>query len=193
MWTAAVGTAMAAVLAGTGAGGTTAEAGSFWLRASGQFAPPATVLAPAAVTYDRELVPAGAEVEVAQRITDGEMAIELSVRGVLPGHAFGTHVHTRPCGPDPADSGPHYQHVEGDDSASANPENEVWLDFRADARGHGTAVSHHEWTFRAGGAASVVLHERETSHGADGHAPGEAGPRAACFTVPFAGDPALPR
>lgn len=82
------------------------------------------------------------------------------------------HVHTSPCGADPAAAGPHYQHRP---AATADPVNEVWLDFRTDEEGDGRAEALHGWGFREGGARSVIIHDRQ----------GGAGERAACFTVPF--------
>lgn len=194
--------AAAALLTGAGAAGATAPAG-YELTAWGQFGPPGERFAPAAVTYDHKLVPAGARIEMRQRISGGitpdgrplpagadagaeRMSVEIWVSGVRPGHSFGAHVHTEPCDADPSASGPHYQHVTGTDPALANPENEVWLDFTADAEGTGEAEAVQRWNFRPGEAGSLVLHERPTSTGHDGHHPGDAGPRAACFTVPFA-------
>ncbi|GAA4804535.1 hypothetical protein GCM10023353_03860 [Tomitella cavernea] len=63
-----------------------------------------------------------------------------------PGRDFGAHAHTKPCGPEPSDSGPHYQNVQdpaatadspSTDPAYANPQNEVWLDFTTDGSGVG--------------------------------------------------------
>lgn len=159
---------------------------SYRLRAWAMFSSPDEDPPAAAITYDPSLVPQGARVEVEQRVADGRTTITLGVRGVRPGHTFGAHVHTDACGPRPADSGPHYRDIEGDDPSLANAENEVWLDVTADGRGTGRSTAVQEWTFRPGEAASVVLHERATSDGHDGHgAPGEAGGRVACVTVPF--------
>jgi Cu-Zn family superoxide dismutase len=136
-----------------------------------------------AVSYDAELVPPGTTVVVGQRVADGGMTIEVAAAGLVAGRTYGTHVHTGACGVDPAAAGPHYRHRPG----AAGPENEVWLDFTTDARGAGRAEAAVGWVFRSGAARSVVLHERATSHGHDGHEPGDAGARVACFTVPFAG------
>lgn len=142
---------------------------------------------PSAVTYD-EAVPVGASVTVTQRRSGERMSVRLVVDGVESQRSFGAHVHTRPCGAAPEDSGPHYQHrvdpvQPSVDPRYANPRNEVWLDFDSDARGAGYAASTHSWNFRAGQARSVVLHEHST-HTEEGHA-GQAGARLACFTVPF--------
>ncbi|WP_344259080.1 superoxide dismutase family protein [Streptomyces sodiiphilus] len=156
-----------------------------WQRQWGVFAPPGLSAGGRALTYDTDLVPSGARVLVTERVREGRTVVGLTVRGVRPGHTFGTHVHTRPCGPDPAQAGPHYQHRESGHPRAANPWNEVWLDFTADASGDGRAVAKQDWTFRAGQARSVVLHELPTSAGHHGREPGDAGPRAACLTVPF--------
>ncbi|MEV0846032.1 superoxide dismutase family protein [Streptomyces sp. NPDC049954] len=135
-----------------------------------------------AFTYDTSLVPSGAGVDVEQR-TDGRgTTVILRVAGLAAGHGFGAHVHTGTCAADPAAAGGHYQNRRdpeqpSKDAAYANERNEVWLDLRTDDRGAGTAKARHTWHFRPGEARSVVLHE----------APGGAGERVACFTVPFRG------
>ncbi|NJP68109.1 superoxide dismutase family protein, partial [Streptomyces spiramenti] len=194
------GTAVAAALAAVVAGGGGAVAqppaaeatesdernDGYRLRAWAMFSSPDEDPPAAAVTYDPSLVPQGSRVEVEQRVADGRTTITLAVSGVRPGHTFGAHVHTDACGARPADSGPHYRNIEGEDPSLANAENEVWLDVTADGRGTGRSTAVQEWTFRPGEAASVVLHERATSDGHEGHgAPGEAGGRVACVTVPF--------
>ncbi|WP_059013531.1 superoxide dismutase family protein [Streptomyces specialis] len=178
--------AMAAVLAAAG----TAVAGdgpvTGGLVAVGQFESVAADAAavPEAVTYDEELVPEGAVILVTETVQAGRTTITVLATGLVPGHTYGTHVHTDPCGADPADSGAHYQNVPG----AATAGNEVWLDFTADALGVGHAVAQQDWVFREGEANAVVLHEHGTSHGHDGEEPGTAGDRAACFTVPFEGE-----
>ncbi|MEU0737845.1 superoxide dismutase family protein [Streptomyces sp. NPDC006134] len=169
------GAVAAAVLASGAADGGTRD---HTVRVDGRFAPPAGGTAPAAVTYDEKLVPAGSRIEVRQHVAgNGATTVELRVTGMKPGHTYGVHVHRAPCGADPAAAGGHYQHRPSTDPADANPENEVWLDFTADARGAGRASARHDWGFRRGEASSVILHDE----------PGNAGTRAACFTVPFAG------
>ncbi|WP_240796260.1 superoxide dismutase family protein [Streptomyces sp. RFCAC02] len=166
----------AAALAVAPAGAADAE---HWLRARGEFAPvgeDGTV--PQAVTYDEALVPAGAEIRVGQRVVGERMVVDLSLGGLVPGHAYGVHVHTDPCGADPEAAGPHYRHMESGQPRAAN---EVWLDVTANGDGGATAVATREWVFRSGGAGSVVLHEHHSDQD------GGAGKRVACFTVPFAG------
>ncbi|MEU4659041.1 superoxide dismutase family protein [Streptomyces sp. NPDC023723] len=146
------------------------------VRADARFAAPGDDASHPALTYDRKLVPAGSWIEV-RRHTDrgGATTVRLRVRGLVPGHAYGAHVHQKPCGADPAAAGGHYQHRPSADPADANPENEVWLDFTPDPQGAGWATAQHDWDFRPGEASSVVIHDR----------PGNSGDRAACFTVPL--------
>ncbi|MGA4848623.1 superoxide dismutase family protein [Streptomyces sp. G5(2025)] len=173
------GAVAAAVLA---AGGGMAGAGTegHEVRAEGRFAPPEAVARSAAVTYDTRLVPVGARIEVLQRTDRDGTTVTARVKGLKPGHAYGAHVHQKPCGADPEASGGHYQHrvdpvQPSKNPAYLNPRNEVWLDFTARADGSGSARAHHRWGFRPGEAASVVLHREQ----------GGAGERVACFTVPF--------
>ncbi|MGP4048045.1 superoxide dismutase family protein [Streptomyces sp. 2A115] len=167
----------------TGDGGTGDTVGAddtpgYRMRMEGRFAPPGSPIPTAAVTYDTNLVPAGSWIEVTQLgAAPGGMTVTLRVTGMTPGHVYGAHVHQKQCGADPADSGGHYQHRPSSDPADANADNEVWLDFTADADGAGAASAHHDWHFRGGEAASVVLHSE----------PGNYGARLACFTVPFIG------
>ncbi|KAB8170822.1 superoxide dismutase family protein [Streptomyces sp. 3MP-14] len=187
--------ALIAALASTGgtalaAAGPAADPGAeqSWLFV-GEFAPVGAPNGTGAVTYDEELVPAGADIAVLQWLGEGRTRVELRVEGVNPGHTYGAHVHTNPCGDAPEDSGPHYQNRPGEGAEAANPanpENEVWLDLTADGQGAGVATARQNWLFREGEAGSVVIHERATSHGHHG-TPGDAGARVACFTVPFRG------
>ncbi|MFV0136251.1 superoxide dismutase family protein [Streptomyces sp. HMX87] len=148
----------------------------FSLRSDARFRPAGMGSPPSAVTYDKRLVPAGSWIEVRQyTAVGGETTVELRVKGIKPGHAYGVHVHRRPCGNDPAAAGGHYQHWPSDDPRAANPHNEVWLDFAPDAHGEARARAQHPWGFRPGQANSVVIHDE----------PGNSGERIACFTVPF--------
>jgi Cu-Zn family superoxide dismutase len=166
-----VGAAVAALLASGGGGDGGGGAHDPALRTDATFEDPGT--ASTALTYDRKLVPEGARIEVRQYVEgDGATAVALRVDGMVPGHVYGAHVHQKPCGADPAAAGGHYQH---DPSAGATPQNEVWLDFTADARGAGRAGARHDWGFRPGEAGSVVIHDE----------PGDSGARVGCFTVPF--------
>lgn len=161
---------------------------SLWFFVRGRFAPPGAFVRPDAVTYNRELVPAGARIAVSEFAAGRSTLVGMKVAGLRPGHTYGAHVHTRPCGAQPADSGPHYQdrkdpHQPSTDPAYANAANEVWLDFTTDGAGAGAALSRQHWRFRPGEARSVVIHEHRTATG-PGEA-GTAGDRLACFTVPF--------
>lgn len=149
-----------------------AVGGSSWTRAAGVFSPPGSFVPSDALTYDTGLVPAGARIEVTQFADPSGTRVGARLRGLVPGRAYGMHVHTSPCGADPAAAGPHYQHRP---AVTADPVNEVWLDFRTDEEGDGRAEALHGWGFREGGARSVIIHDRQ----------GGAGERAACFTVPF--------
>jgi len=142
-----------------------------------------------AVTYDEELVPAGARGAVQSRSGDGTTTVMLAVRGLEPLRWYGAHVHTEPCGPQPEDSGPHFQYSVDPrqpsvDPTYANPQNEIWLDFTTDESGAGSIESTVAWEIpddrRPG---SVVIHAMQTA-GGSGEA-GTAGARAACITVDF--------
>ncbi|MFI0236390.1 superoxide dismutase family protein [Streptomyces sp. NPDC016845] len=174
----------AAVLAagGGGAAGATdttgaTGGGAYFMESKATFSPPTAFLPSPAMTYDTELVPAAASIKVTQSGSADRMTVRLDVGGLAHSHAFGAHVHKSACGADPEAAGGHYQHVV--DPEKANAENEVWLDFTTDAQGVGKAVVQKEWGLRDGEAASVVIHD----------APGGAGKRVACFTVPFGNQP----
>ncbi|MBQ0984972.1 superoxide dismutase family protein [Streptomyces sp. F63] len=166
--------------------------GASWfprVNAVSRFAPASPHRTAGAVTYDTEAVPPGALIGVRQWTGPEGTTVRLRVSGAEPGRAYGAHVHTRPCGPEPDSSGPHYQHRPDPDQPStdpryANPDNEVWLDFTADGSGDGVAKARQDWNFRPGEARSVVLHEHHTA--TEDGAAGAAGARLACFTVPFA-------
>ncbi|MDH6701845.1 superoxide dismutase family protein [Streptomyces griseoviridis] len=163
--------AVAAAVLAAGTGG----AQGYSVRAEAHFAAPGAAHAKA-FTYDRKLVPAGSWIEVRQHTADsGATSVRLRVTGLVPGHAYGVHVHQKPCAADPAAAGGHYQHEPSTDPAAANPDNEVWLDFTARGDGAGSAVARHSWDFRPGEASSVVIHDM----------PGTKGARVACLTVPF--------
>ncbi|MFC8662500.1 superoxide dismutase family protein [Streptomyces sp. NPDC057199] len=158
-----------------GGGGTGGKHG-YSMRTDARFAPPGAFVPSAAVTYDMRLVPAGSWIEVGQRSAErGATTVKLRVTGLKAGHEYGAHVHRKPCGADPAAAGGHYQHRPSTNPADVNPDNEVWLDFTADARGMGAASARHDWNFRFGEAGSVVLHGEQ----------GGSGVRLACFSVPF--------
>ncbi|WP_373292405.1 superoxide dismutase [Actinokineospora fastidiosa] len=132
-----------------------------------------------AVTYSLDRVPVGARASVLSYDLGGRTVVALAVTGLPPNTEYGAHVHVRPCGPNPADSGPHFQNVPdpnqpSTDPAYANPRNEVWLDFTTNRRGSALAVSRVAWTFGDRQADSIVLHEHHT------HVGGAAGARLGC-------------
>jgi Cu-Zn family superoxide dismutase len=136
------------------------------------------------ISYDPR-VPDGARAAVASVPVAGGTVVLLRTTGLLPNRDYGAHAHVNPCGPAPADSGPHFQYVQGGatDPAFANPRNEIWLDFTTDAHGRGVAFARVKWQFGERRAKSVVLHAEHT-HTEPGQA-GTAGPRLGCLTVPF--------
>jgi Cu-Zn family superoxide dismutase len=144
-----------------------------------------------AVTYDPKVVPPGATAEVGIARTASGTTVRLTAAGLVPRRAYGAHLHTRPCTATPADAGPHYQHSPDPmaaasppsvDPAYANPRNEVWLDFTADAAGAATVVSKPDWTFdEIEPPRSLIVHAEHTRTAA-GKA-GMAGPRVACLTL----------
>jgi Cu-Zn family superoxide dismutase len=143
----------------------------------------------AAVTY-ADTVPEGATVDVRVTTEDDDRGTEyeLAVSGLEPDRDYGAHVHTRPCGENPDDSGPHYQDAPDPEQPStdpryANEENEVWLDFTTDAEGAAETDSDVDWVPREGEANSVVIHDHRTMTG-HGEA-GTAGDRLACVNVPL--------
>ncbi|NEB78777.1 superoxide dismutase family protein, partial [Streptomyces sp. SID14478] len=130
--------ALAAAVFAAGAGGGGGAGDCYWVRAQARFAPPTAFVPSPALTYDMKLVPAAASIAVEQRGDDAGMTVDLDVDGLVPGRAYGAHVHQKPCGADPAAAGGHYQHVV--DPRRADAGNEVWLDFTTDAAGRGTAT-----------------------------------------------------
>lgn len=138
-----------------------------------------------AYTYDATLVPAGAWIAAVSTSARHSTTTALVVRGLLPGRTYGAHIHVNPCGAAPAAAGPHYQQVPDPvqpsvDPAYANPENEIWLDFKTDQTGSAVMTSVNRWRYRAAPGA-VVIHAEATQTEA-GHA-GMAGARVACLTL----------
>jgi Cu-Zn family superoxide dismutase len=168
---------------GLGAGGTTTT-GTFTSYQDGAVA----------VTYDPALVPTGATAEITVSETGSELGggttVMLVVGGLQKVRAYGAHLHTKPCGAAPADSGPHLQH-RPDPAASAsppsvdpsyaNPTNEVWLDFTTDGEGAAQSSATVGWTFDPA-PRSLVIHAQSTRT-APGEA-GTAGARVACLSLP---------
>jgi Cu-Zn family superoxide dismutase len=142
-----------------------------------------------AITYNTKLVPAGATAQVEFSSTGQNLWVRLEVTGLVPGHGYGAHMHVAECGKDPKAAGPHFQHRRDRVSPSvnpayANPANEIWLDFTADARGAATASREQHWMFSADRLPkSLVLHA-QTTRTAAGVA-GMAGDRVGCLNLPF--------
>jgi Cu-Zn family superoxide dismutase len=142
-----------------------------------------------AVTYDQELAPVGTRVAVSAKSDDGTITVRLAVRGLLPNRRYGAHVHNEPCGDTGEAAGPTFQNVVDPvqpsvDPAFANPQNEIWLDFRTDTAGAGSAQATVDWGFTEDRRAkSVVLHAWPTATEA-GRA-GSAGGEVGCVTVQF--------
>ncbi|HEX4817428.1 MAG TPA: hypothetical protein VFV66_32200 [Nonomuraea sp.] len=144
------------------------------LSASGEFTDDDT----AAIAYDRKLVPKGAQASVTVESAGGTTRTSLIVEGLLPNRRYGAHLHTKPCGRQPEDSGSHYQHHPG----QVNPSSEVWLDFTTDGEGAGRSSSRNAWMLdpdRLPGA--LVIHASPTV--TSGPKIGDAGARMACLTL----------
>ncbi|MCE0767523.1 superoxide dismutase family protein [Pseudonocardia kujensis] len=144
-----------------------------------------------AITYNPELVPAGATAKVTSSTEGTSSTVTLAVTGLVPNRTYGSHAHQKPCGPAAADSGAHFQHVADPvnpsvDPAYANPQNEVWLDFTTDAQGAATiTATQTEWAFTDQAAPqSVVIHAMRTA--TEPGKAGTAGDRVGCVTVDFA-------
>jgi len=142
----------------------------------------------AATNYNKTLVPDGAKALVAEYVFDGATTVTLNVRGLVPNRAYGAHAHALPCGPTGDAAGPHFQHVPDPvkpsvDPEYANPENEIWLDFKTDGQGNATTASTVPWKFQDTKAGSVVIHADPTQTAA-GKA-GTAGARIGCVSVGF--------
>jgi len=145
-----------------------------------------------AFTYDETAVPVGSSVDIDTDSEDGRTTVTFTATGLQPDRDFGVHAHTRPCGLEPSDSGPHYQNdidpAAGPDSPStdpayANAQNEIWLDITTDADGNAQASTTVDWEFRDDEANSVVLHAQHTMT-EPGRA-GTAGDRLACIDEDF--------
>jgi Cu-Zn family superoxide dismutase len=140
-----------------------------------------------AITYDPKVVPAGSVATLTLTRLPAGLAVRLAVTGMIPRRAYGAHLHTATCTAVPDHAGPHYQHVHDPKHPSvdpdyANPDNEVWLDFTADAKGAATVTATQRWTLDpASPPRSLVVHA-EPTRTQSGMA-GMAGPRAACLSL----------
>ncbi|WP_169789147.1 superoxide dismutase family protein [Nonomuraea candida] len=132
----------------------------------------------AAIAHDRKLAPQGAQASVTVESGRGETRTSLVVEGLLPDRRYGSHLHAKPCGKKPADSGPHYQHHPG----QINPQSEVWLDFTTDGEGVGRSSARQNWVLeRDKLPGSLVIHAKPTV--TSGPQAGQAGDRVACLTL----------
>ncbi|GII92893.1 superoxide dismutase family protein [Sinosporangium siamense] len=140
-----------------------------------------------AVVYDPKLAPKGSNATVTVESVDSTTVSTLTVKKFKPMRTYGAHLHTKPCGAKPDDSGPHFQHDHSHTPGMpsehlANPRNEVWLDFTTDGTGSATATARQDWSFppdRLPG--SLIIHERATT--SQGPEAGTAGARIACLTL----------
>ena len=159
-----------------------------YLTASGTFLPfrPGST----ALTYNPAVVPAGATVALTITKSGYGTEVRLTAGGLIPGRAYGAHLHTNLCTAVPDEAGPHYQNHQDPVTPSvnpvyANPQNEIWLDFTTSAAGDASSAVTHGWNFDPQAPPrSLVLHESHTMT-APGEA-GKAGAREACLTLPAA-------
>ncbi|MEO3801212.1 hypothetical protein [Nonomuraea sp. B1E8] len=144
------------------------------LSGSGEFTDGDT----SAIAYDRKLAPKGAQASVTAESSGDETTTSLVAEGLLPDRRYGVHLHTKPCGKKPDDSGPHFQHNPG----KINPESEVWLDIRTDDEGAGRSTARNDWALDPDRLpASLVIHSKPTTP--KGPEVGMAGDRVACLTL----------
>ncbi|MEV4348188.1 superoxide dismutase family protein [Actinoplanes sp. NPDC049596] len=141
-----------------------------------------------AITYEPTVVPPGARAEVGIARNTAGMIVRLTTSGLIPRRSYGAHLHTAPCTAAPDGAGPHYQHSKDPKTPSvnpsyANPRNEIWLDFTADAAGAATVTSEQRWSFAAGNAPRSLVVHALTTRTAAGVA-GTAGERVACLSLP---------
>ncbi|MEU5884866.1 superoxide dismutase family protein [Spirillospora sp. NPDC047279] len=133
-------------------------------------------------TYDAAY--ATAKTRVAVIGNAGRTTVRLAVSGLpasAAGKTLGAHVHTRACGPDAADAGPHYQ-APGAAPGTPLHDREIWLALDVGEDGGADAEAQVPWTVAEGAAGSVVVHAGPTDHRT-----GDAGARLLCTTVPFGG------
>lgn len=127
-----------------------------------------------AIVYDTKLVPPGAQASVTVESADGQTRTSFVAEGLLPDRKYGVHLHAKPCGVKPDDSGPHFQHAHASPSAT----NEVWLDIKTDSSGAATSASRNPWALTPDRVPhSLVIHTSATAPD------GTAGGRVACLTL----------
>jgi Cu-Zn family superoxide dismutase len=138
-----------------------------------------------AVVYDTALVPPGATGSVKVESSGERTTAELGVTGFLPNRTYGAHLHTNPCGVQPKDAGPHFQHTHTPGApahVAANPVNEVWLDFTTDHKGDARSTARQPWALTSDRVpGSLVIHAEPTKK--SGTKAGDAGARIACITL----------
>ncbi|UBU11731.1 superoxide dismutase family protein [Nonomuraea gerenzanensis] len=133
---------------------------------------------PGAIAYDRKLAPEGAQASVTIESGGGRTRTSLVVEGLLPERRYGAHLHVKPCGRQPEEAGPHYQHHPG----RIDRVSEVWLDFTTDAEGAGRSSARNDWPLeRAKLPGSLVIHDQPTV--TSGPKVGQAGDRVACLSL----------
>lgn len=144
-------------------------------------------------TYDQELAPLEASMEVESMSTDDSTDVVLRVEDLLPDRGYAAHAHASECGDNGEAAGPHFQDEEDPEATPedpstdpdyANAENEIWLDFETDGDGDAESDTTVPFTFNDRAPESVVIHEEEETSTEPGSA-GEAGDRVACLSVPF--------
>jgi Cu-Zn family superoxide dismutase len=117
----------------------------------------------------------------------GKMTLTLSVSGLPPNRAFGSHLHKLDCA-DPTKAGGHYENENwpaggsASDPRYANSSNEAWLDFTTDASGNASPSTTVNWVPRAGAAKAIIIHAMGTMVQPMG---GLAGVKLACLPIAF--------
>ncbi|MEV4112265.1 hypothetical protein [Nonomuraea sp. NPDC049695] len=148
--------------------------GGIKLSGGGEFSPTDT----SAIVYDSKLVPKGAQASATVESSGSTTRTSLVVEGLLPDHRYGAHLHTKPCGAKPDDSGPHFQHHRGE----VSPSSEVWLDVATNGDGAGRSTARNDWALDPRDLpGSLVLHSKATK--TSGPGVGTAGVRVACLTL----------
>ena len=163
------------------------------LPVEGTLAVPQGQQVPPAVTYNPEIAPTDARVQlVLDQSAPERTTVSLAVDGLVGNRSYAVHIHARQCGLSGADAGPHYQHTidpaagpqnPSVDPAFANPQNEVWLDVSTDDAGRGNSQAQVPFGFTERPPGSVVIHEAARTATEPGKA-GSAGNRVACITIP---------
>ena len=113
-----------------------------------------------AVTYDRDLVPIGSRGAVSAKSDDGTPPSDWRCAGCSRSGATARTSHDEPCGDTGASAGPTFQNVVDPvqpsvDPTYANPQNEIWLDFRTDEAGAGSSQATVDWRVHRRSAREV--------------------------------------